>query len=84
MNMLTFKVTQELFDWLEKEARELNRSKSEIVREALRAQRRRENAETAAARAGKLAGRFASGKKDSSHKRHLKGFGLHRRARKEM
>lgn len=64
----------ELSNWLDKRARELNRPKSEIVREALMSQRSRKNAESVTARAGDLVGKFA-GSKDSSHKRNLKGFG---------
>lgn len=75
MQTLTLKVPPELSDWLNKRARELNRPKSEIVREALLAQRNRRNFESAAARAGDLVGKYASGRKDSSHKRHLKNFG---------
>jgi predicted transcriptional regulator len=75
MQTLTLKMPPELSDWLEKRARELNRSKSDIAREALLAQRDRKNTESAAARAGDLVGKFASGRKDSGHKRHLKGFG---------
>jgi len=70
----------ELSDWLEKRARELNRPKSEIAREALMSQRNRKNAESVVARAGDLVGKFASNRKDSSHKKHLKGFGSCRRS----
>jgi len=79
MSTLTMKLPPELSDWLEKKARELNRSKSEIAREALFAQRDRGNAESVTARAGDLVGKYASGIKDSSHKKHLKGFGACRR-----
>jgi predicted DNA-binding protein len=72
---LTLKLSPELSDWLEKRARTLNRSKSEIVRQALLAQRDEKNTENALARAGDLVGKYASGKKDSAHKRHLKNFG---------
>jgi len=75
MQTLTLKMPPELSDWLEKRARELNRPKSEIVRDALLAQRNRRNFESAASRAGDLVGKYASGRKDSSHKRHLKNFG---------
>ncbi|MGA3283286.1 MAG: ribbon-helix-helix protein, CopG family [Verrucomicrobiota bacterium] len=74
MQTLTLKMPPELSDWLEKRARELNRPKSEIVREALMSQRRRKNAESVVARAGDLVGKFA-GSRHSSHKRNLKGFG---------
>jgi len=80
MRTLTLKMPAELSDWLEKQARALDRSKSEIAREALRAQRNRENAQNVVARAGELVGKFASGKKDSSHKKNLKGFGAWKRS----
>ena len=74
MQTLTLKVPLELSDWLEKQARELNRPKSEIVREALMSQRGRKNADSVVARAGGLVGKYA-GSSHSSHKRNLKGFG---------
>jgi hypothetical protein len=76
---LTLKVPPELFDWLEKRARELNRPKSEIVREALMSQRRSKNGESVVGRAGDLVGKYA-GSKHSSHKRNLKGFGSCKRS----
>ncbi len=79
MQTLTLKMPPDLSDWLEKRARELNRPKSEIVREALQAQRCRKNTESVTARAGELVGKFA-GSKHSSHKRNLKGFGSCRRS----
>ena len=75
MQTLTMKLPPDLSAWLEKRARELNRPKSEIAREALQAQRGRRNAESVTARAGDLVGKYASGRRDSSHKRHLKGLG---------
>jgi predicted transcriptional regulator len=75
MQTLTLKMPPELSSWLDKRARELNRPKSEIVRQALLAQRDGKRFESAATRAGDLIGKYASGRKDSSHKRHLKGFG---------
>jgi predicted transcriptional regulator len=75
MQTLTVKVPSELAVWLEQRARKLGRSKSEIAREALEAQRRQNNDESVTARAADLVGRFASARKDSSHKKHLKGFG---------
>lgn len=80
MQTLTLKLPPELSDWLEKQSRNLNRPKSEIAREALFAQRNRKNAESVAARAAELVGKFASGRKDSSHKKHLKGLGSCRRS----
>jgi len=73
---LTLKIPPELSDWLDKRSRELNRSKSEIVREALLTHRGRETSDSVTARASDLVGKFASGRKDSSHKKHLQGFGL--------
>jgi hypothetical protein len=80
MHTLTLKVPAELADWLEKQARRLNCPKSEIVREALRAQRDHKHGGSVTERAGNLVGQFASGRKDSSHKRHLKDFGACRRS----
>lgn len=74
MPTLTLKLPPDLADWLEKRARELNRSKSAIVRQALVSQRNGKNAESVTARAGELVGKFAGGK-HSSHKRNLHGFG---------
>jgi Ribbon-helix-helix protein, copG family len=79
MQTLTLKVPSELAEWLEKRARELNRPKSEIVRRALLAQRDDERFPSLLDRAGGLVGKYASSRKDSSHKRHLKGMGLCRR-----
>lgn len=74
MPTLTLKVPPDIANWLNKRAGELNRSKSEIVRQALRAQRRGRNFEIVTARAGGLVGKYA-GSKYSSDKRNLKGFG---------
>jgi predicted transcriptional regulator len=80
MQTLTLKIPADLAGWLEGRARELGRSKSDIAREALAAQRQKSGRESVTARAGNLVGRFASGRKDSSHKKHLKGFGSCRRS----
>lgn len=79
MQTLTLKLPPDLAHWLERRARELNRSKSAIVRQALLYQRAGKNAESVTARAGDLVGKFA-GTKHSSHKRNLKGFGSCRRS----
>jgi predicted transcriptional regulator len=79
MQTLTLKLPPELSDWVEKRARALNRSKSEIVRQALLAQRAGKNTESALARAGDLVGKYA-GSKHSSHKRNLKNFGSWKRS----
>jgi hypothetical protein len=75
MQTLTLKLPPDLSDWLEKRAQALNCSKSDIVRQALLAQRDGKNIQSAAARAGDLVGKYSSGKKDSAHKRHLRNFG---------
>ena len=80
MQTLTLKMPPDLFAWLEQRARELNRPKSAIVRDALLAQRNGQNSESVTARAGDLVGKYASGRKDSSHKKHLKGLGSCRRS----
>ncbi|MDQ6632622.1 MAG: ribbon-helix-helix domain-containing protein [Verrucomicrobiota bacterium] len=80
MQTLTLKIPPELSDWLNKRSKELNRPKSEIVREALRSHRGRKKFDSVTSRAGELVGKFASGRKDSSHKKHLKGFGSCKRS----
>ena len=76
MQTLTLKVPDDLADRLNRRARDLNRSKSEIVRQALLAQLNGEKKfESLLDRAGDLVGMYASGRKDSSHKKHLKNFG---------
>ena len=74
MQTLTVKMPPDLSDWLDKRARELNRPKSEIVREALSSQRRSSRRESVLARAGDLVGKYA-GSRHSSHKRNLKRLG---------
>ena len=77
MQTLTLKVPDDLADRLNRRARDLNRPKSEIVRQALVAQLNGEKKfESLLDRAGDLVGKYASGRKDSSHKRHLKTLGL--------
>ena len=76
MQTLTLKVPDDLAERLNRRARDLNRPKSEIVRQALVAQLNGEKKfESLLDRAGDLVGKYASGRKDSSHKRHLKNFG---------
>jgi len=76
MQTLTLKVPDELAERLNRRARDLNRPKSEIVRQALLAQLNGEKKfESLLDRAGDLVGMYASGRKDSSHKKHLKNFG---------
>ena len=72
---MTIKMPTELSAWLDQRAGELNRPKSELVREALLAHRARTDTRSVTARAGDMVGRFASGRRDASHKKHLKGFG---------
>jgi len=79
MQTLTLKVPPEISNWLNKRARELNRSKSEIVRQALVAQQNGDNFESVTARAGDLVGKYA-GSRHSSDKRNLKGFGSWKRS----
>ena len=77
MQTLTVKLPSDLSDRLNRRARDLNRPKSEIVRQALVAQLNGEKKyESLLDRAGDLVGKYASGRKDSSHKRHLKTLGL--------
>jgi predicted DNA-binding protein len=77
MQTLTVKLPAELSERLNRRARELNRPKSEIVRQALQAELNGEKKFVSLLdRAGDLVGKYASGRKDSSHKRHLKTLGL--------
>ncbi len=81
MQTLTLKVPDELAERLNRRARDLNRPKSEIVRQALAAQLNGERkSESLLDRAGDLVGMYASGRKDASHKRHLKNLGRKRMA----
>jgi hypothetical protein len=76
MQTLTLKVLPEIAHWLNKRARELNRSKSEIVRQAITAQFNGEKKFVSLLdRAGDLVGKY-SGSKHSSDKRNLKTLGL--------
>jgi predicted DNA-binding protein len=76
MQTLTLKVPDDLADRLNRRARELNRPKSEIVRQALLAQLNGEKKfESLLDRAGDLVGKYA-GSRHSSHKRNLKTLGL--------
>ena len=76
MQTLTVKLPSDLSDRLNRRARDLNRPKSEIVRQALVAQLNGEKKfESLLDRAGDLVGMYASGRRDSSHKKHLKNFG---------
>jgi hypothetical protein len=80
MQTLTLKVPPDISSWLDRRARESNRSKSEIVRQALAAQINGEKKfESLLDRAGDLVGKYA-GSKHSSHKRNLKGFGSCKRS----
>lgn len=76
MRTLTLKVSDELADRLSRRAHELNCPKSEIVRQALTEQLAGEKKfESLLDRAGDLVGKYASGRRDSSHKKHLKNLG---------
>lgn len=76
MQTLTVKLPSDLSDRLNRRARDLNRPKSEIVRQALVAELNGEKKfESLLDHAGDLVGMYASGRKDSSHKKHLKNFG---------
>lgn len=77
MQTLTLKVPDDLAERLNRRARDLNRPKSEIIRQALAAQLNGEmKVGSLLDRAGDLIGKYASGRRDSSHKKHLKNFGL--------
>jgi metal-responsive CopG/Arc/MetJ family transcriptional regulator len=77
MQTLTLKLPDELAERLNHRARTLNRPKSEIARQALADHLNGEKkVESLLDRAGDLVGMYASGRKDSSHKKHLQGMGL--------
>lgn len=76
MQTLTLKVPDELAERLQRRARELNKPKSEIMRQALTAQLSGEKKfESLLDRVGDLVGKYSSGRRDSSHKKHLKNLG---------
>jgi predicted DNA-binding protein len=76
MQTLTVKLPSDLSERLNRRARALNRPKSAIVRQALQAELDGEKKfESLLDRARDLVGMYASGRKDSSHKRHLKNLG---------
>jgi metal-responsive CopG/Arc/MetJ family transcriptional regulator len=76
MQTLTLKLPDELADRLNRQARNLNRPKSEIARQALADHLNGEKkVESLLDRAGDLVGMYA-GSRHSSHKRNLKGMGL--------
>ncbi len=76
MQTLTLKLPDELADRLNRQARNLNRPKSEIARQALVDHLNGgKKVESLLDRAGDLVGMYA-GSRHSSHKRNLKGMGL--------
>jgi metal-responsive CopG/Arc/MetJ family transcriptional regulator len=76
MQTLTLKLPDELADRLNRQARNLNRPKSEIARQALADHLNGEKkVESLLDRVGDLVGMYA-GSRHSSHKRNLKGMGL--------
>ena len=80
MQTITLKLPDEMADRLNRRARDLNRPKSEIVRKALDAELNGGKFESLLDRAGDLVGKYAGTRKDSSHKKHLKGLGSCRRS----
>jgi predicted transcriptional regulator len=75
MQTLTVKLPADLSERLARQARALNRPKSEIIRRALTAQLNGDKKfESLLDRAGDLAGKYA-GSRHSSHKRNLKTMG---------
>ena len=76
MQTLTMKASDELVEQLNRRARDLNRSKSEIMRQALVSHLNGEKKFVSLLdRAGDLVGKYA-GSKHSSDKRNLKNLGL--------
>ena len=75
MKTLTLKLPDSLAVWLENEAKRVNRPKSELIRDVLRAHQEK-RARTAFDLAADLCGSVESGKGDLSHnKKYMKGFG---------
>jgi predicted transcriptional regulator len=78
---LTLKAPDELAERLKRRARDLNRPKPEIVRQALMDHLgSRKKVESLLDRAGDLVGMYASDRKDSSPKRQLKNLGRWKRS----
>ena len=76
MQTLTMKATDELVEQLNRQARDLNRPRSEIMRQVLTAHFNGEKKFVSLLdRAGDLVGKYA-GSKNSSDKRNLKNLGL--------
>ena len=76
MQTLTMKATDELVEQLNRQARDLNRPRSEIMRQVLTAHFNGEKKFASLLdRAGDLVGKYA-GSKHSSDKRNLKNLGL--------
>jgi hypothetical protein len=76
MQTLTIKLPAELSERLNRRAKDLNRPKSEIARQALADHLNGERKIASLLdRAGDLVGMYNTGRKDSSHKRHLKNLG---------
>jgi len=75
MQTISVKLPDELVERLNSRAKALNRPRSEIIRRNLESEFNGRKSESLLDRAGDLVGKYASGRKDSSHKRHLKNFG---------
>ena len=75
MQTISVKLPDELVERLNSRAKALNRPRSEIIRRNLESEFNGRKAESLLDRAGDLVGKYASGRKDASHKRHLKNFG---------
>jgi predicted DNA-binding protein len=72
---LTVKLPDSLANWLENEAKRVNRPKSELIRDVLR-NHQEKRARTAFDLAADLCGCVDSGKGDLSHnKKYMEGFG---------
>src|SRR4051812_8229020 len=75
MKTLTMKVPEDLFGWLEREAKRVRQPKSAFARHILREQQRR-GTKSALDLASDLCGSVESGIRDlATNKKHLKGFG---------
>jgi Arc/MetJ-type ribon-helix-helix transcriptional regulator len=73
---ITLKIPEATARWLEEQAKQRHRSKSELVREAIEQLRKASRPKSALTVAGDAVGRVASGKRDlASNKAHLRRFG---------
>ena len=80
MRTITFKADDHLDDWLEKQARAMRVSKSEIVRDAVETRMRASGGKSCYDLSKDLCGSLRSGVPDlATNKKHMKNFGKWKR-----